>query len=107
MREIDRARDAAIQDLAVTSANVAIDLARGVVRSEISADRQNQIVREALGQARRGSIQQELKASRNQWIPPTARKAEARHRDGCHGGASCARVCQGVPGRRVKPCRMR
>jgi F-type H+-transporting ATPase subunit b len=49
VREIGRARDAAIQELAVTSANVAVDLARGVVRSEISADRQKQIVREALG----------------------------------------------------------
>jgi F-type H+-transporting ATPase subunit b len=49
LREIGRARDAAVQDLAVASANVAIDLARGVVRDEISADRQKQIVREALG----------------------------------------------------------
>jgi len=48
VREIGRARDAAIQNLAVASANVAIDLARGVVREEISADRQKQIVREAL-----------------------------------------------------------
>lgn len=48
VREIGRARDAAIQDLAVASANVAIDLARNVVRDEISADRQKQIVREAL-----------------------------------------------------------
>ncbi len=48
VREIGRARDAAVQDLAVASANVAIDLARGVVRDEISADRQQQIVREAL-----------------------------------------------------------
>jgi F-type H+-transporting ATPase subunit b len=48
VREIGRARDAAVQDLAVTSANVAIDLARNVVKTEISADRQQQIVREAL-----------------------------------------------------------
>jgi F-type H+-transporting ATPase subunit b len=48
VREIGRARDAAVQDLAVTSANVAIDLARNVVKSEISAERQQQIVREAL-----------------------------------------------------------
>jgi F-type H+-transporting ATPase subunit b len=48
VREIGRARDAAIQELAVTSANVAVDLARGVVRAEISADRQKQIVRDAL-----------------------------------------------------------
>jgi F-type H+-transporting ATPase subunit b len=48
VREIGRARDAAVQDLAVASANVAIDLARGVVRDEISADRQKQIVRDAI-----------------------------------------------------------
>ncbi|HEX3599415.1 MAG TPA: F0F1 ATP synthase subunit B [Lacipirellulaceae bacterium] len=49
VREIGRARDSAVQELAVTSANVAIDLARGVVRSEISPERQKQIVQEALG----------------------------------------------------------
>lgn len=49
VREIGRARDAAIQELAVTSANVAVDLAKGVVKQEISADRQKQIVRDALG----------------------------------------------------------
>jgi F-type H+-transporting ATPase subunit b len=49
VREIERARDAAVQELAIASANVAIDLARGVVREEISTERQNQIVREAVG----------------------------------------------------------
>jgi F-type H+-transporting ATPase subunit b len=49
VREIGRARDAAIQELAITSANVAVDLAKGVVKQEISADRQKQIVRDALG----------------------------------------------------------
>lgn len=48
VREITRARDAAVHDLAVASANVAIDLARNVVRDEISAERQNQLVREAV-----------------------------------------------------------
>jgi F-type H+-transporting ATPase subunit b len=48
LREIDRARDAAVQDLAVASANVAIDLARKVIREQITPDQQNQIVREAL-----------------------------------------------------------
>ncbi len=48
VREIKRARDAAVRDLAVTSANVAIDLARNAVRDEISTERQNQIVRESL-----------------------------------------------------------
>jgi len=49
VREIGRARDAAVQELAVASANVAIDLARGIVREEISPDRQRQIVRDAVG----------------------------------------------------------
>jgi F-type H+-transporting ATPase subunit b len=48
VREIGRARDAAVEELAISSANVAIDLARRVVRDEISPDRQKQIVREAL-----------------------------------------------------------
>lgn len=48
VREIGRARDAAIQNLAVASANVAIDLARGLVRDEISPERQKQVVREAM-----------------------------------------------------------
>ena len=48
VREIGRARDAAVQELAVTSANVAIDLARGVVKQEISAERQKQVVQEAI-----------------------------------------------------------
>jgi F-type H+-transporting ATPase subunit b len=50
VREIDRARNAAVQELAVRSANVAVNLARGVVRQEISTDRQNQLVRDAIGQ---------------------------------------------------------
>lgn len=49
VREIGRARDAAIQELAISSANVAVDLARDVVREQISSDRQQQIVRDALG----------------------------------------------------------
>jgi len=48
VREIGRARDAAIQQLAISSANVAVDLARDVVREQISSDRQQQIVRDAL-----------------------------------------------------------
>lgn len=49
LREIGRARDAALQELAISCANVAVDLARGVVRQEISAERQKQLVRDALG----------------------------------------------------------
>jgi F-type H+-transporting ATPase subunit b len=48
VREIGRARDAAVHELAVTSANVAIDLARKVVREQITPDQQNQIVKDAL-----------------------------------------------------------
>jgi len=49
LREIDRAKNAAVQELAVASANVAIDLARKVVREQITPEQQKQIVREALG----------------------------------------------------------
>ncbi len=49
LREIDRAKDAAVQELAVASANVAIDLARKVVREKLTPAEQNQIVRDALG----------------------------------------------------------
>jgi F-type H+-transporting ATPase subunit b len=49
VREIDAAKGAAMQDLAVTSAHLAIDLARKVVRQELTADRQAQLVRDALG----------------------------------------------------------
>jgi len=49
MREIDRAKDGAIHELAITSANVAIELARKVVREKLSPDEQNKLVREALG----------------------------------------------------------
>ncbi len=53
VREIGRARDAAVQDLAIASANVAVDLARGVVQSDISPDRQKQLVRDALSKLAR------------------------------------------------------
>jgi F-type H+-transporting ATPase subunit b len=49
LREIDRAKDGAIHELAITSANVAIELARKVVREKLSQDEQNRLVREALG----------------------------------------------------------
>lgn len=49
VREIGRARDAAVQELAISSANVAVDLARGIVKQDISADRQKQLVHDALG----------------------------------------------------------
>lgn len=48
--EIDRAKDAALQDLAVRSANLAIELGERVVRDQlqISPDHQARIVRDAL-----------------------------------------------------------
>jgi F-type H+-transporting ATPase subunit b len=48
LREIERAKNGAIHELAVTSANVAIDLARKVVREQLTPDQQNKLVREAL-----------------------------------------------------------
>jgi F-type H+-transporting ATPase subunit b len=49
LREIDRAKDGAVHELAITSANVAIDLARKVVREKLTQDEQNKLVRDALG----------------------------------------------------------
>lgn len=49
LREIQRAKDGAIQDLAEASANVAIDLARKVVGEQLTPQKQSQLVREALG----------------------------------------------------------
>jgi F-type H+-transporting ATPase subunit b len=49
LRDIERAKEGAIHELAVTSANVAIDLARKVVREQLTPDQQNKLVREALG----------------------------------------------------------
>jgi F-type H+-transporting ATPase subunit b len=48
VREIQRARDAAVQDLAVSSANVAIDLAKKVIREQLTPEKNNQIIREAV-----------------------------------------------------------
>jgi F-type H+-transporting ATPase subunit b len=48
LREIDRARDASVQDLAVSSANVAIDLAQKIIREKLTPETNNQIVREAI-----------------------------------------------------------
>jgi F-type H+-transporting ATPase subunit b len=48
LREIKRARDAAVQDLAVSSANVAIDLAGKVIREKLTPDQNNQIIRDAI-----------------------------------------------------------
>ena len=48
LREIHRARDAAVQELAVTSANVAIDLAQKIIREQLTPDKSKQIVRDAV-----------------------------------------------------------
>jgi F-type H+-transporting ATPase subunit b len=48
LREIHRARDAAVQDLAVSSANVAIDLAKKVIREQLTPEKNNEIVRDAI-----------------------------------------------------------
>ncbi len=48
VREIERARDAAIQDLAVSSANTAIDLAGKVIQEQLTPAKNDQIVREAV-----------------------------------------------------------
>jgi F-type H+-transporting ATPase subunit b len=49
IREVELAKDAAMQELAVSSANLAIDLAGKVVHEQLSKDKHNQLVREALG----------------------------------------------------------
>ena len=48
LREIHRARDASVQDLAVSSANMAIDLAQKIIREKLTAETNNQIVRDAI-----------------------------------------------------------
>jgi F-type H+-transporting ATPase subunit b len=48
LREIHRARDAAVQELAVTSANVAIDLAQKIIREQLTPEKSKQIVRDAV-----------------------------------------------------------
>ncbi|WP_197525334.1 F0F1 ATP synthase subunit B [Pseudobythopirellula maris] len=49
VRDIDQARDSAVRQLAEQSAGLAIDLAGKVVKQDITPDRRNEIVREALG----------------------------------------------------------
>ena len=49
LRDVDRATDAAMKTLAETSANMAIELAGKIVRQNITAEQQAQLIREALG----------------------------------------------------------
>jgi F-type H+-transporting ATPase subunit b len=46
--EIDRAKDGALQDLAVHAANTAIDLAKTVTARELTAERNNELIRDAM-----------------------------------------------------------
>jgi F-type H+-transporting ATPase subunit b len=48
-REIELAKNAAVQELAVTSANLAVDLAGKAVGEKLTADHQARIVQDALG----------------------------------------------------------
>ena len=48
VRDVERAADHAMKNLAETSANLAVDLAEKVVRQNITADQQAQLVRSAL-----------------------------------------------------------
>ena len=49
VRDVERAADNAMKSLAKTSANLAVDLASKVVRQNVTADQQAQLVRDALG----------------------------------------------------------
>lgn len=48
VREIERAKDAAVSDLAVKSANLAIDLAQKIIREQLTPDTNDRIIREAV-----------------------------------------------------------
>jgi F-type H+-transporting ATPase subunit b len=48
LREIERAKDGAIQELAVASANVAVDLAGKLIRTQITADQNNELIHDAM-----------------------------------------------------------
>jgi F-type H+-transporting ATPase subunit b len=48
LRDIERAKDGAIHELAIASANVAVDLAGKVIRDKLTPEQNNQLVREAL-----------------------------------------------------------
>jgi F-type H+-transporting ATPase subunit b len=55
IREVDMATEAAMQRLAETSANLAVDLAGKVVRTNITQDQQSQLVRDALARLAQSS----------------------------------------------------
>jgi F-type H+-transporting ATPase subunit b len=49
VREIERAKDSALHDMAVQSANTAIELARTVVQSQLTPEQHKSLVQDALG----------------------------------------------------------
>jgi F-type H+-transporting ATPase subunit b len=55
VREVELARDAALKQLAETSANVAIKLASNAVRQNLTAEQQSRIVRESLSMIGNGA----------------------------------------------------
>lgn len=48
VREVEQAKDSAMHELAITSANLAVDLAGKVVREQLTKEKREQIVRDAL-----------------------------------------------------------
>jgi F-type H+-transporting ATPase subunit b len=48
LRDIERAKDGAIHELAIASANVAVDLAGKVIRDKLTPEQNNQLIRDAL-----------------------------------------------------------
>ena len=58
VREVELARDAALKQLAETSANAAIKLASSAVRQNLTAEQQSRIVRESLSMIGSGSASQ-------------------------------------------------
>ncbi len=55
VREVELATDAALKNLAEASANLAVDLAGKVVRTNITSEQQSQLVRDALNQLAKSS----------------------------------------------------
>jgi F-type H+-transporting ATPase subunit b len=48
LRDIERAKDGAIHELAVASANTAVELAGKVIRDKLTPEQNNQLIREAM-----------------------------------------------------------
>jgi F-type H+-transporting ATPase subunit b len=48
LRDIERAKDGAIHELAVASANTAVELAAKVIREKLTPDQNNQLIRDAM-----------------------------------------------------------